>query len=361
MKTAIIIPLVCIAMIACSHAATPNENAVPAIDPETEALIDKLTDVVEVGYGYAGGFGGSQFLPDKNSGAIGVLLFGSQRPKNSETLEAIVRRGAKAMPSLLKHLDDPRETKIPAMSGMMWTIYPDEYDFNRCLRKESPNGVNKGMNAAFGEKNSGKHTMTVGDLCFVAIGQIVNRNFTAVHYQPSGGLAVNSPTYSPALCVAVREEFQNLTEAKHRELLLEDFHKPDSTSRRNEAIRRIAFYYPEIYEGLVLKQLSEPVDDKQGLIEALISYKTPRITDMIYNIFSKTPQPQDGDHVRHDDEYLLLACMKYLIGTGHDDTIRACCLKQIELGNNSKDAGKRNISGQYYRILEAVDAKDTQT
>jgi hypothetical protein len=35
------------------------------------------------------------------------------------------------------------------------------------------------------------HVVTVGDLCFVALGQIVNRSSAAVRHQPTGGLVIS--------------------------------------------------------------------------------------------------------------------------------------------------------------------------
>lgn len=48
------------------------------------------------------------------------------------------------------------------------------------------------------------YTLTVGDLCFVAIGQIVGRKYRAMRYQPSGNTVLNSPTHDAKLCEQVR-------------------------------------------------------------------------------------------------------------------------------------------------------------
>jgi len=229
-----------------------------AIDPGTEGLIDRLPQISQIGYGYSAMFSGSQFLPEPDASEVHTLVLGSQAPTNSSILESIVRRGATAVPSLLKHLDDARETRILPLSGMMWMSFADEYDYNHRLRKDGPPGVNKDT---FGQDHPASHTITVGDLCFVALGQIANRSFNATRYQPSGGLVVSSPTYSRRLCAVVRADFEGLTEKKHRDLLVQDFLAPDFEERRNGACRRIAFYYPEALEPLVLKQLAVPTYD----------------------------------------------------------------------------------------------------
>ncbi len=249
------------------------------VDASTEALIDKLPQTSEVGYGYSNGFGGSQFLPAPASARVGAWVFGAQAPKNSPTLEGIVRKGSAAVPALLKHLDDARKTKISPLSAIQWTAPSDEYDFNRRVRKDPPKGVNLGMDVlldsprepgqahsvTIGEpgheqtitvKDPGRsHKITVGDLCFVALGQIVNREFNATRYQPSGGMIISSPTFSERLCAVVRADFGEFNEEKHQQLLIQDFLEPDSADRRIGAARRIAFYYPQLLEPLVLKQL----------------------------------------------------------------------------------------------------------
>lgn len=139
---------------------------------------------------------------------------------------------------------------------MMWMTFADEYDFNRRTRKTFPNGVNKET-----QVDESSHIITVGDLCFVALGQIVNRNFNATRYQPSGGVVVSSPTQSKTLCGVVRADFGGFTLQKHRAQLLQDFSAPDNEDRRIGAYARLVFYYPSVVEPVVLKQLAVPTFD----------------------------------------------------------------------------------------------------
>ena len=230
----------------------------PRISGDPEALINRLTNVSELRYGYSAMFSGSQFLPQADADEVHSLVLGSQRPTKSTDLEAIVRQGISAVPPLLKHLDDDRKTQIEPVKGMMWMSFTDEYDFNRRVRNKFPEGVNRDT---FGENGPSSHQITVGDLCYVALGQILNRSFNATRYQPTGGLVVSSPTYSKRLCAVVREDWQGLTEEKHRQSLIRDFLTPDNEDRRIGAYRRLAFYYPKSVEPLVLKQLSVPTSD----------------------------------------------------------------------------------------------------
>ena len=123
-----------------------------------------------------------------------------------------------------------------------------------------PVGVNRDD---FGgdEKHPDSHAITVGDLCFVALGQIVNRRFSATRYQPTGGLIVNSPTYSKRLRDVILEDWKEFTVEKHKKFLVEDFTRPDHEGRRTGAYLRLAFYYPETVEPLVLEELEKPTFD----------------------------------------------------------------------------------------------------
>ncbi|OAI39037.1 hypothetical protein AYO40_06155 [Planctomycetaceae bacterium SCGC AG-212-D15] len=236
-----------------------NESSAPQ-DRAVEALIDRLAEVAEPGFGYSVSFSGSEFLPYEETGQMTTLILGAARPTRSDALREIVRRGAPAVPILLKHIKDDRPTKMQPVSGMMWMDFSDEYDFNRRSRTTAPEGVNR---HDFGSEKDHptKHTITVGDLCFVALGQIVNRRFSATRYQPTGGLIVSSPTYSEALSRAILEDWRTLSAESHKRLLIQDFLEPDHESRRTGAYLRLAFYYPDTVEALVVNELSKPTFD----------------------------------------------------------------------------------------------------
>ncbi len=227
---------------------------------DIEQLIDELVNVSEPGFGYAGYFSGSEFLPYEDTEEMATLVFGGTRRARSDTLREIVEKGAVAVPLLLKHLDDDRKIKMKPLSGMMWMDFADEYDFNRRTRKEVPQGVNKDT---FGDQKvyPDHHAVTIGDLCFVALGQIVNRRYSATRYQPTAGLVVSSPTYSETLRKAVLADWSGLTEELHKRSLIADFTTPDHDGRRIGAYLRLSLYYPETVEQLVLDQLCKPTFD----------------------------------------------------------------------------------------------------
>ncbi len=76
----------------------------------------------------------------------------------------------------------------------------------------------------FGEGfNAGKrYTLRVGDLCYVALGQIVNRPYTAVRYQPTAIIYATSVPHCKPLRADLLKEWGGLTAEKHRDSLAKD-------------------------------------------------------------------------------------------------------------------------------------------
>jgi hypothetical protein len=225
-------------------------------DPAAEmtGLIDKLQGVTAEGLGYSSSRAGSQFLPLPGTDLSGMLLLGQAPPESSAALRKVVEKGAAIVPLLLDHLQDIRVTEIQPLKGMEWTQYSDYLENNRRLKPPAGPEVEKEISDA----EPGGHVLTVGDLCFVALGQILNRRYDAARYQASGGMVIHSPTFSKALRDKVRAEWKGLTEAGYRQSLTQDFEKPDNEYRRTGAYYRLAFYYPDAIEPLVLKQLAMP-------------------------------------------------------------------------------------------------------
>jgi hypothetical protein len=246
--------------------ATGASLARPVAADDMEALIGRLQEVSAEGIGFSTSMSGWQFLPFPGSGEAGAVLLGQAPPEPSPILRKVIEKGIAAIPALLAHMDDARPTKVPPIKRMVWMSFADEYDYNRRL-STPPAGVDRrgadaGSRAASARRPAtDEHVVTVGDLCFVALGQIVNRNFEAVRYQPSGGTIVNSPSSSKALAAAARAEWGGLTPASHRERLVQDALQPDSGYRRVGAYQRLSFYYPDATEDVVLKILATPVFD----------------------------------------------------------------------------------------------------
>ena len=68
------------------------------------------------------------------------------------------------------------------------------------------------------QHDMGLYTVKVGDVCFVAIGQITNRPYMAVHCQPTGCIVISSTVEDQKLAAAVRAIWGK---SDHRQKLLE--------------------------------------------------------------------------------------------------------------------------------------------
>ena len=224
-----------------------------------ETLIARLAKVESGGFGYNGTFSGSEFLPVPGSGEATAMVLTRHDVAPSDAMRQLVSSGIKAVPFLIKHLDDARPTRIKPLEAMMWMQFADEYDRNERLLPRNVKTRDRLLND-FPDKSE-PYRLTVGDLAFVALGQIVNRSFSAARYQPTGGLVVNSPSRSPALRRRVIAEWKGLTATDHRERLIRDLTTPDNERRRIGAYQRLAFYYPKVVEPLVLKELNRPTYD----------------------------------------------------------------------------------------------------
>src|ERR1022692_973044 len=131
---------------------------------EVKALIDRLKDLDHQDIGYSGSTTGSSFLPLGQSASHAMLLF--QKPhESSDALKSLVKLGTKALPKLLEHLSDKRPTKIKLTHGGF---------FGGLFITQDEDADKKKKDDDFGFGRSKKeYTIMVGDLCYVALGQIV--------------------------------------------------------------------------------------------------------------------------------------------------------------------------------------------
>jgi ankyrin repeat protein len=212
---------------------------------EVEALINRLTELHDQDTGYSGSVAGSAFLPLGQS-ETGVILFGQKPHVPSDALRSLVKLRTRALPKLLAHLSDARPTKIVINHGG---------GIGDLLVGEDEDPRKKDDAADFGRR---RYTIMVGDLCYVAIGQIVNRDYWAVRYQPTALIFVTSVPKSKKLREEIIKQWGNLTPDKHRESLTRDFVDSGVEHVRNGASLRLAYYYPDALEPLALKQLRRP-------------------------------------------------------------------------------------------------------
>ncbi len=197
-------------------------------------------------------------------------------------LRALVTLGAAAVPALLECLADSRPTAIKPLEpvGSGGRSDPDTYDYNRRTEPPPPTSVNLRADIS---GPAHPYQVVVGDLCFVALGQILNRSFVPAGYQVFGQLDVSSPARLSALREVVRERLAGFTVESHRASLVRDLLQPDFSlapfwvdplgrfrhyvpARREGAALRLSFYYPTALQQVVPKLLARPTYDA-GAVE----------------------------------------------------------------------------------------------
>lgn len=242
--------------------ASMNRVAAHAQDSysvSTEDLISKLQDESVPGFGthetaYLGGFIAVE-EPKFYGGTLGPV-----KPVTSPVMRELVRRGAAALPMLIAHLSDARPTKLDIVQERL-KYSQNEYDSRD--PEKPPAGVEEAQSFnATGVKRFDHYLLKVGDLCFVAVGQIVNRELFVVRPESEEEVFINSPVETPALAAAVKSDWGGFTLADHQRSLEKDALRPAGTRFASVgAVKRLMFYYPESGVAVAVRLLNSPLCD----------------------------------------------------------------------------------------------------
>jgi hypothetical protein len=171
-------------------------------------------------------------------------------PPTVQPIREIVKHGYQIIPLLLEHLTDLRTTRceisFPHMIilgehlDMLEADFPQSFDFDS------------------GWKEGRTHQVTVGDLCYVSLGQIVNRNYSAFYYLPSLMTIVNSPAINPKVAEKARNLWSACDRVHHINLLVSDLTDTQILWRRADAITRLLFFFPDVGTNQVIRELRRP-------------------------------------------------------------------------------------------------------
>ena len=237
-------------------------------------LIDDLTQIDRPTIGLDGGALYDGFLVNESSIHLQVGVLGVPPANVPPQMLELVKRGPDALPELLKHLDDRRPTKMEVgnkdkststqqvgVDAFWWTAFSDEYDPRSTDWRVNPQTKNAPRPSWLDGKQkdfTGRYAVRVGDVCYVLIGQIVNRRLTAVRYQPSGGLIVNSPIEAPVLAEQIKNDWGGVNSETLMSSLLSDIHPSDPKMMTDwyrshyvsGALERLRFYFPSAYNAL---------------------------------------------------------------------------------------------------------------
>ena len=193
-------------------------------------------------------------------------------------MKRLVRGGIKSLPALLRHLDDDWTTHVyirsPTHGGAAW--FGGEFDPRDRLpgfRQVLPVPATCPQYVP-----GGRYYLRVGDLCFAAVGQIVNRNLDPVRYQPTACIALNSPVRCPALAAAVRKDWAGLTREQHLASLRYDAAEANYWLP-TQALQRLRFYYPKEGAAMTAALLRRPEYDLRELTEFVETRLTPELDE----------------------------------------------------------------------------------
>ncbi|MBL8190831.1 MAG: hypothetical protein JNK38_22635 [Acidobacteria bacterium] len=243
----------------------------------TTQLIDELTTIDSPGAGYHPTAWVSAFVAEDALSKFDGGVLGSQAPTIHLAFKELVKRGITSLPDLIKALTDKRETKLKVGDNFFsFQYFSDEYELKQRKKmsvKESYALLKAQLKTQF-EKDvekmkensfSGQYTLKVGDICYAAIGQIVNRSLNPVRYQPSAILVVNSPIAAPELVTKVVADWGNATADTLKLSLMSDVEVASSPFWAVPAIKRLRYYFPNEYQKLRKSKLGKKI--RQAEIE----------------------------------------------------------------------------------------------
>jgi len=250
--------------------------AIAQTGPTPDQLIDRLTslDCPLPGASDTGTFGG--FLGDEDSIKPSATMLVAQQgtlrypaPCESSAVGQIIRNGLSALPVLIRHIDDKRPTKL--VIGQDFSRRPETFGGQYFAAEYAPRDFDWPGSPCKSDINCDEtwrsfdkpYTVKVGDVCFVLIGQIVNRALEAVRYQPTMIVLVNSPIETPALARHVKADWAGIDRDGLKNSLLSDLHKAKIANASDDsseaqvleylhsgALRRLRYYFPDTYASL---------------------------------------------------------------------------------------------------------------
>ena len=239
---------------------------------EIPQLIRRLATIDRPDFGLSGTMSGHAFLPIDGMSKAGALLLVDHQLRSSLELRKLVELGLKALPFLLDALDDQTPTKLVMkhegfFDGMGFT---NELSGNPVNRREIMILGTRRQGPSLHGEHVDAYTVKVGDVCLVAIGQIVGRGYQAVRYQPTACIMLNSPTHDAKLCRQVRDIWssadaaQTLFDSLLLDYATEGIFNGESLDGwglgaylQAEAAMRLLFYFPAESAEMIAHRLDK--------------------------------------------------------------------------------------------------------
>lgn len=328
-----------------SRHVTPGELPALTLSPPTdstpgheriEVWIASLSQIDSPDFGFSPTLSGSAFLPIEGKTSVGALVFTDHRIQSSDALKQLVAAGAAALPALLAHLDDTTPTRLTIHQSNMF--FENELQSNPISRREQSvlQAQSWAPNSALNGNDRSTYTVKVGDICFVAIGQITGRGYQAVRYQPSMCIVINSSTDNVVLCARVRAMWES-DDARQMlfDSLLQDYATKGilndgsldgwrlASPLQTEAAMRLLYYFPAESAGMIadrLDQLCVTQAVPSGVLPEEYSDRSPGLQRELINGVRTKPFIAATAWSQHPE---IVAAVAGIADRTDDDSIRA--------------------------------------
>ncbi len=239
---------------------------------QIKTLIARLASIDQADYGLSPTMSGEAFLPISSQRKSHAMILTDHQLRSSDALQTLVEIGPEALPFLLDALADKTPTKFKIEHGggcggmwldnELWGNPASEFE----MRARGPR---RGIAGGAGQdRYIDSYTVKIGDVCLVAVGQIVGRGYQAVRYQPTACIVINSPVEDATFRERVRKIWSSDDPVrKLLDSLLLDYategvpHGPSSdgwsisSSLQSLAALRLLYYFPKETSGLISERL----------------------------------------------------------------------------------------------------------
>lgn len=339
--------------ISIAHSSSVELADVPKLQPnpiitteaeiaEIKRLIADLALIESPDYGYATD-SRHAFPPIGEMGSYGNQLAPNDKLKRSQALKRLVELGPKSLPYLLDSLVDTTPTKLEvkckSCSGPV--LHIRDLAINSANQHEQQvAAVSQSDFVSLGVSES--YTLKVGDICFVAIGQIVGRDYDIVKNLPSSCILINSPTKDETLRQAVLDLWKSDDPARTLfDSLLIDYSTRGILSgkltdgwgvadhlQRSGALR-LLYYFPEESASMIAARLDGLVvdapDDLSGSMKQCIANQicaTGLVATVAWSDDSRIKAAVLGIFERTSDPDVMCAAIRS-VGPDHPELLRA--------------------------------------
>lgn len=345
---------------------------------QIKRLIANLAKIERPDFGLSGTMGGMAFAPISGSERYtGGFLLTNHQLQTTDDFRQLVAFGPRALPFLLEALEDKTPTKLKqnhtgGFGGMFLCTEMDSNPTNSVEQKSIASLPKREIGFSNGRSIT-DYSVTVGDVCFVAVGQIVGRAYLAIRYQPTAIIVINSPVEEKALAEAVRDIWSSTNAAQRLfDSLLFDYSTEGvfngesldgwdiANKLQCQAALRMLYYFPQETSQLIAQRLArldvrQPPEDKthwmdsyltngvraEEFIKAVAWSDDPLIRRELLNIFKRTTDAQ-----------ILLAAL-----SGIDATGSGLARTRLNEMIDQLPADESGPFGQGYNLLVSLGGK----